>query len=151
MSNENCDLNSRQRKFVDNLFRGMSQKEAYMEAGYESTGNAAESYASQLLRNPKVQRELENRHKERVTAVKGQLAHLLQGALDSYLNILECEDMSKEKARKLNLKFKVSKDILDRCGLIKGDKVFEFFDTDSNNQGFKVNINESVIESKDFK
>jgi phage terminase small subunit len=47
-------LNLRQEAFCRGLSEGLPQSRAYMEAGYESRGNAAEASASQLLRNPKV-------------------------------------------------------------------------------------------------
>lgn len=47
-------LNARQLAFCALMVEGHTQKDAYIEAGYASRGNAAEASASQLLRNPKV-------------------------------------------------------------------------------------------------
>jgi phage terminase small subunit len=43
-----------QQKFVNNLLKGMDQKNAYIKAGYKARGNSAESKASRLVRNGKV-------------------------------------------------------------------------------------------------
>jgi phage terminase small subunit len=47
-------LNVRQERFAQLVASGMAASRAYQNAGYKSTGNAAESSAVQLLRNPKV-------------------------------------------------------------------------------------------------
>ena len=48
------ELSPLQQKFVNNLLKGMPQKEAYIRAGYRARGNSAESKASRLVRNGKV-------------------------------------------------------------------------------------------------
>ncbi len=53
----NSDLNIKQLKFIDNLFNGMSQKRAYIEAGYKDD----ESNASRMTSNDKVKEEIERR------------------------------------------------------------------------------------------
>ncbi len=53
-------MNTRQHRFVLNLFQGMNQGEAYMKAGYNVQDSAvAQSNASQLVRNSEVIKELE--------------------------------------------------------------------------------------------
>jgi phage terminase small subunit len=47
-------LNHRHERFAAALSQGKSQKDAYVQAGYRSTGNAAEASASQLVKKPKV-------------------------------------------------------------------------------------------------
>lgn len=64
-------LNARQHKFVLNLFSGMSQTEAYIQAGYEPCSReVAESSASQLVSIPLVSNALaELRHSVKASAV----------------------------------------------------------------------------------
>lgn len=64
-------LTAKQQKFVDGLVAGLSQRKAYIQAGY-STKDKANSYidtrASELLRNSKVlarYQELMNEHKNK--------------------------------------------------------------------------------------
>lgn len=53
-------LTPKMRKFVENHLKGMSGKDAYIKAGYKpKSDNAAEVSASQLLRNPKVEKVLD--------------------------------------------------------------------------------------------
>lgn len=47
-------VNQRQKKFADLYLQGLPAGRAYEQAGYGSTGDAADVSASQLLRNPKV-------------------------------------------------------------------------------------------------
>ena len=58
--------NPRHERFAQELARGLSGKEAYLAAGYETGGNAAEAAASRLLRNVKV--------RERVDELKSKIA-----------------------------------------------------------------------------
>ena len=48
-----------QQRFLDNLMSGMSQKEAYIKAGYKARGNVSEMAASRLIRNDKFSQALE--------------------------------------------------------------------------------------------
>jgi len=52
------DLNQRQNAFVWGIIDGKSAKEAYIQAGYSARGNSAETKASRLVRNGKVQEAL---------------------------------------------------------------------------------------------
>ena len=121
----NKKLNTRQRNFVENILRGMNQKKAYIEAGYESRGNSAEVNASKLIRKPKVQEKLKQRRQERVIATKSQIAKLLSGALKTHSDIQKIKNLSElsENERKnLKLKLQSAKDILDRCKIGKEEK-----------------------------
>ena len=48
-------VNQRQKKFADLYLQGMSAGEAYTQAGYNSTGDAAYSCGHKLLRNAEIQ------------------------------------------------------------------------------------------------
>lgn len=56
---DNPDLNARQLRFALGVLEGKDATTAYVDAGYRARGNAAESSASKLLRNPKVAEFLE--------------------------------------------------------------------------------------------
>ncbi len=138
----NKDLNQRQRNFVDNLMKGMSQKKAYIEAGYKSRGNAAEVNASKLIRKPKVQKELQDRRKDRIISSKSRLAKLLNRAIKTHVDILENkESLSDEEVKELRLKLKSAKDILDRCEI--GGKDTEINIENVQNQGESI---DSLLE-----
>ena len=47
-------LNARQEAYCQGLAQGKSQSRAYVEAGYDARGNAAEVKAANLVRNGKV-------------------------------------------------------------------------------------------------
>jgi phage terminase small subunit len=67
MSN-NGALNARQERFARLLAEGMPQSRAYIEAGYRSRGNSAETKASRLVRNGKVRVRLANLQIEHANA-----------------------------------------------------------------------------------
>jgi len=50
----NTKLNARQHRFALNLVQGMSQTDAYLNAGYNVPREVAASNAAQLIRNPRV-------------------------------------------------------------------------------------------------
>jgi len=108
------DLTIRQRKFIDNLFKGMSQKRAYIEAGYAE--KSAEVCASQLLRNPKIQEEIERRLREINRANKVRLARISEAALAKLLSIIN-------EAEEDKVRLEAIKDALDRAGLKPEEKV----------------------------
>jgi phage terminase small subunit len=58
----NNTLNQRQQTFVEGILRGMSQRDAYVAAGYKSSNPDRE--ASDLLKLPKVSEVLESRRME---------------------------------------------------------------------------------------
>ncbi len=47
--------NARQEKFAQNVAKGMTATEAYVKAGYKSTGHAAEANGARLMRKDEVQ------------------------------------------------------------------------------------------------
>lgn len=65
----NMALNPRQMKFVEGYLSGKPASQAYIEAGYDAKGNAAESAAARMLRNVQVQSAIET---ARETAVANQ-------------------------------------------------------------------------------
>lgn len=67
-------LNERQRRFADNVLKGMSQTEAYIEAGYKSRGNAAETNAARLIGNDKVAAYLADRREKLAEVVMADAA-----------------------------------------------------------------------------
>lgn len=86
-------LTHRQEKFVQNLLKGMSQKEAYKKAGY-STKNAKsksiDELASRLFSNPKVK----ERYKELARKVENKTilqAQELQQILSNIITRVENE------------------------------------------------------------
>jgi len=110
-------LNQKQRNYIDNLLRGMSQKKAYEEAGYKATGDSAKAGATRLMSKPKVIKELKRRRENRTRRTKSQLTTLLTRSLKTYKDILEKEDISEEERRQLKLKLDTAKDIFDRCNM----------------------------------
>ena len=115
------DLNQKQRNFVENILKGMNQKKAYMEAGYQSTGNGAKVNACRLMKDERVQHALAERRSSRARRTKSQLTTLLTHALSVYNDILKKKDISKEEITELKLKLDTAKDIFDRCELGKPD------------------------------
>jgi len=64
-------LNSRQRRFVYNIISGMSQKDAYIKAGYSPDG--AEQHASRLMTYASVRREIERINNKQVANIENEL------------------------------------------------------------------------------
>lgn len=50
--------NHRHELFAQGIAKGLPASQAYIQAGYKARGNAAESSASKLLRNPKVSQRI---------------------------------------------------------------------------------------------
>lgn len=146
-------LNPRQKNFVDNLLKGMTQTKAYEEAGYKATGSSARVNASKLIKKQKVQEELESRRKNRIRAVKTQIAKLLSGALKTHSDILTLDnvsDLDKDEFKKLKLKLKSAKDVLDRCNI--GSKETKIEVNQKQEQGIaqkEENILKIVKEAKE--
>ena len=134
------DLNQKQKNFVENILKGMNQQKAYMEAGYQSTGNAARVNACRLMKDERVQHALAERRSNRARRTKSQLTTLLTHALSVYHDILKKKDISKEEITELKLKLDTAKDIFDRCELGKLDT--EINVTQVSNQD-KLEISES--------
>jgi len=102
-------LNVKQLKFIDNLFSGMSQKKAYIEAGYKS--KSPDSDASHLARNPNVLAEIGERKKEINRRNDIRLSRISETALAEILGIV------KNGTADDRVKLDAIKDILDRVGL----------------------------------
>ena len=74
-------LNQKQRKFVLNLMRGMSQTRAYTEAGYQAkNADIAAANASRLIRNEKVKQFWEQKKKEEQEIVASHIVSLSREA-----------------------------------------------------------------------
>ena len=124
MSSEKSKLNTRQRKFIDNLFEGMSQKRAYEEAGYKS--KFPYQNASKLARKDYIIVEIEERKKEINIRNNIRLSRISETALAGLLVIV------KSGSDEDKVKLDAIKDVLDRVGLkpverfaIGGDKKLE--------------------------
>ena len=108
------ELNIRQLKFIDGLLEGKTQKKAYIDAGYEvKDDNVAMSNASQLLRNTKVQEELDRRIEDLKSRNKLRLYRISEAALQRLVSILQ----SDEKIADSNVKADLIKYVLDGVGL----------------------------------
>lgn len=108
-----AELNIRQRKFIDNLFKGMGQRKAYKEAGYVDD----EGHASRLASNGKIKEEIERRLNEIIYSNRVRLARISETALAKLLAIIN--DGSPDDRVKLD----AIKDALDRAGLKPVEKV----------------------------
>lgn len=125
MSEKN--LNIRQLKFIEELLKGKTQKEAYINAGYEvKDDNTAEAAASRLLRNVNIQAEIEKRLTDIKYRNNLRLYRISEVALANLVNILQSDDeieitKGAKKFSKNNylirIKADLIRDILDRVGL----------------------------------
>jgi phage terminase small subunit len=104
-------LNIRQQRFIDNLFEGKSQKDAYIAAGYKGKGKSAEASSSEILRNLKVVAEIGRRLNDINTKNKVRLGRISEVALSEALKII------KDPLVDPKIKVDAIKDILDRVGL----------------------------------
>ena len=86
-------LTQKQENFTLNLFQGMSQREAYVQAGYSDKGlpNAIDVHASELAKNSKVMvrlRELQDKAESdkvmSVTERKERLSEIARARLTDY-------------------------------------------------------------------
>lgn len=115
-------LNIKQRKFIDNLFKGMGQKKAYEEAGYKpDDGNAR-----RLTRNDKIAAEIQRQLEDIDRSNRLRLARISETALAELLVIIKNSEID------VKVKLDAIKDALDRAGLkpverlaIGGDKKLE--------------------------
>ena len=111
---QKSELNIRQLKFIDGLLEGMTQKKAYIDAGYETKDdNVAMVNASQLLRNPKVEEELDRRIEDLKSRNKLRLYRISEAALQRLVSILQ----SDEKIADSYVKADLIKYVLDGVGL----------------------------------
>jgi len=106
---EKDSLNIRQLKFIDNLFKGMTQTKAYTEAGYES--KTPDVKASRLVRNGKVVNEIKKRLDDINIGNRIRLGRISETALAKLLTIIQSEDVD------FKTKLDAIKDALDRAGL----------------------------------
>jgi phage terminase small subunit len=104
-------LNIRQKRFIDNLFEGKSQKDAYIAAGYKARGHSAESEATQLMRNNEIINEISRRLNDINAKNKVRLGRISEVALSEALKII------KDPLVDPKIKVDAIKDILDRVGL----------------------------------
>jgi hypothetical protein len=74
-------LNARQEAFARGLAEGMSQRQAYMAAGYDCKGDVADENASRLLTNAKV--------KVRVAELREKAAKRTEKAVESLVADLD--------------------------------------------------------------
>ena len=65
----NNKLNARQHRFVINLFQGMSQTDAYINAGYDVAPSVAAANSTDLLKIPKIYSELDSLNRRRQDVV----------------------------------------------------------------------------------
>jgi len=123
------NLNIRQLKFIDNLFKGMTQTKAYIEAGYES--KISDAKASRLVRDGKVVNEIKKRLDDINVGNRIRLGRISETALAKLLTIIQSEDVD------FKTKLDAIKDALDRAGLkpieeykIKTEEVGELADAE---------------------
>jgi len=106
MSNE---LDIKQLKFIDNLFRGMNQGKAYSEAGYIS--KTPDCDTSKMVRYSKIIEEIEERRKEINRRNTIRLSRVSETALAEILEIV------KGGTNHDRVKLEAVKDVLNRVGL----------------------------------
>jgi len=108
---EKPELNIRQLRFIDNLFAGKDNKEAYIEAGYKGRGKSAEASSSEILRNLKVIAEINRRLKDINTKNKVRLGRISEVGLVELLKII------RDPLVDPKVKVDAIKDALNRAGL----------------------------------
>jgi len=124
-------LNPRQMKFVEGIDSGQSLVGAYREAGY-TKNKTAYAGASQLLRNPKVLAELDDRLFCRNRTAQQRFGPMQDGATNIYIKILKMEATA-DNVQLLALQQKVASDVFDRSGHKPKEQV-EY------SGGFKINV-----------
>ena len=75
-------LNPRQQRFVELYLSGLPASQAYRQAGYTATGNAAEVNAARLLRNAQVAAEIGRAAERQELTVDWVLGRLKAEAVD---------------------------------------------------------------------
>ena len=108
---EKSELNIRQLRFIDNIFAGKDNKEAYIEAGYKGRGKSAEASSSEILRNLKVIAEIDCRLKDINTKNKVRLGRISEVGLIELLKII------RDPLVDPKVKVDAIKDALNRAGL----------------------------------
>jgi len=107
-------LNPRQMKFVEGIDGGKSLVDAYIAAGYKNSKTSYVS-ASQLLRNPKVIAELDDRLFTRKRTASQRFGGMIDGSTNIYIKILKMD--ANENPQLLSLQQKVASDVFDRSGM----------------------------------
>ena len=132
MSKEKNELDIKQLKFIDNLFKGKSRGQAYMEAGYDvKNTDVGSAVASRLLKNVKVKEELEWQITEVNRINRVRLASMSEAALARLFNLVKGAGLED----RVNLD--AVKDALDRAGLkpvekyqYSGEMTYKLIDVD---------------------
>jgi len=123
-------LNLKQRKFVDGLFEGKTQINAYKDAGYSpKDDHVASAGAYQLLENIGVQEEIARRLEVIERANRIRLGRIGQRAVEELYNMVDKPEID-------GIKLSAVKDALDRVGLKPIEKV-EHGGTESRPVAFK--------------
>lgn len=78
-------LTDKQVKFIDEYMIDMNATAAYGRAGYTAEGNSAEASASRLLRNVKVQQEINKRQQK----MQEKTGMSVEWVLDKYKSIVD--------------------------------------------------------------
>jgi phage terminase small subunit len=104
-------LNIRQLRFIDNLFLGKSQKQAYIDAGYKCSEGSAEVLSSRMLRNAKISDEIGRRLNDINTKNRVRLGRISELALSELLNLMKSNEVDSKT------KLGAIIDSLDRSGL----------------------------------
>jgi len=108
---EKNNLNIRQRRFIDNLSEGMTQKKAYKDAGYEGKDDSLKANASRLITKDNLKAEIQKRLKGIDLINRLRLGHISEIALAKLAIILQDDDVDDKT------KLDAIKDALDRAGL----------------------------------
>lgn len=116
------NLNERQTKFVQNYVAGMTQQEAYLEAGYGAQeGASAKSAASQLANKDKVKEAIVEMDASTITSPNKKLGEIqisnhVQDAIDTLAKIQrgEFDDFNSARVMKES-----ATEVLSRAGIIK--------------------------------
>ena len=106
-------LTIKQRKFIDNLFLGMTQAEAYLAAGYKAKNrHVASSAANRLLKKVDIKAAIDDREAGVIAGIKRRL----HAEADKSLNkVFELRDRASVPAD--ITKLKAAQDTLDRLGI----------------------------------
>ena len=124
MSKDAVDqLNEKQYNFMINHFiKGMTQQEAYLEAGYDAEeGASAKSAASQLASNDNIKEALKEIDEDEFSAPNKKIGELqisdkIRQAIDT---LGEIQDGDFDDANKARVMKESATEVLDRAGITK--------------------------------
>ena len=117
------ELNEKQHKFMLNYFvKGMTQEDAYLEAGYNAKpGSSAKAAASQLANKEKMKKAVSELDEKDMTEPNRKLGEIqisdrVRQAIDTLEKVMngEIEDFNKARVMKES-----AVEILDRAGINK--------------------------------